>query len=314
MKREVIITLIVLLVPIIIVFTFIYFGVGKYFYGVALDPKLSKPFRGVNDTVERKNQKEKDKVWLSEKAQEKYITSTENGELELHSYSIKNEKESDVWVVAVHGYMGESINMVPFARKFYERGYNVLLPDLRGHGDSEGDYIGMGWHDRLDLVDWSYYLSKEYPDCKIILMGVSMGASAVMMTTGEDLPANVKLAISDCGYTSAWDEFKYQLKKQYHLPAFPVLYAANRTCKKNAGYSLKEASAVKQLKKSNTPTLFIHGDEDDFVPFEMLDEVYDAADCEKEKLIIEGAGHTEAATKNPELYWSTVDSFIAKYL
>ncbi|MBR3133137.1 MAG: alpha/beta hydrolase [Clostridia bacterium] len=314
MRKEIIITLIVLLVPIIIVFTVIYFEIGKYFYGIALDPNVTKPFKGINDSEEKTLQKEKNKVWISEKSKNCYINSTENGELKLHGYKIKNEKESKVWVIAIHGYMGEGLNMTPFAQKFYERGYNVLLPDLRGHGESEGDYIGMGWHDRLDIIDWIDYLIKEDPECEIILFGVSMGASTVMMTTGEDLPTNVVAAVSDCGYTSAWDEFKYKLKQLYHLPAFPVLYAANRSCKANAGYSLKDASAVKQLKNSVTPTLFIHGDEDDFVPAEMLDKVYDAASCEKEKLVIEGAGHTESSTKNPELYWKTVDDFIAKYL
>ena len=204
--------------------------------------------------------------------------------------------------------------MTKYAQKFYEKGYNVLLPDLRGHGKSEGDYIGMGWHDRYDIIDWANYLIKENTGNEIILYGVSMGAATVMMTAGEELPDNVKLAIEDCGYTSAWDILKYQLKEIYHLPVFPILYAANGSCKKNANYKLKEASAIKQVEKSNIPILFIHGDEDKFVPFEMLDKLYDAADCEKEKLVIEGAGHGESSTKDPELYWKTIDEFIDKYI
>ena len=194
----------------------------------------------------------------------------------------------------------------------YNRGYNVLMVDLRGHGESEGDYIGMGWHDRLDVIDWANYLIEKNPNCKIILHGVSMGGATVMMTTGEDLPGNIKVAIEDCGYTSIWDEFKMQLKELYNLPTFPVLNAASTVCKIKAEYILEEGSAVEQVRKSKTPTLFIHGELDSFVPFEMLDKVYEAANCKKEKLVIKGAAHAESASVNPELYWKTVDRFIEK--
>ena len=147
-----------------------------------------------------------------------------------------------------------------------------------------------------------------------MLFGVSMGAATTMMTTGENLPDNVKLAIADCGYSSVWDEFSYQLKELFGLPEFPVLYAANSSCKRHCGYSFKEASSVKQLEKSKTPTLFIHGSDDKFVPFEMLDVVYNAASCEKEKLVVEGAEHCMSVSVDPDLYWNTVDSFIDKYL
>ena len=141
-----------------------------------------------------------------------------------------------------------------------------------------------------------------------------MGAATVMMTTGEDLPSNVKLAISDCGYTSVWEEFSYQLKQLFELPEFPVLHAANSFCTMKVHYSFKEASCIEQVKKSRTPTLFIHGEEDDFVPFEMLDKIYEVALCEKDKLIVKGAGHALSAAIEPEIYWETIDNFIEKYL
>ena len=69
-----------------------------------------------------------------------------------------------------------------------------------------------------------------------------------------------------------------------------------------------------QVAKSHTPTLFIHGEEDTFVPFRMLDVVYNAAACEKEKLVVPGAAHAQSAETDPELYWGTVDAFVANYL
>lgn len=197
--------------------------------------------------------------------------------LNLKGYEYMNEPSSHKWAIVVHGYSGRASEMTKYVRSFYEQGYNVIAPDLRGHGNSEGDYVGMGWHDRKDVLIWIQQILKKDPNAEIALFGVSMGGATVMMTSGEDLPSNVKVIIEDCGYSTVIDEFTYQLKDLFHLPKFPVMNAANTVTKLRAGYNLEEASAVKQVAKSKTPMLFIHGDADTFVPFEMLDEVYNAA-------------------------------------
>ncbi len=250
--------------------------------------------------------------WLKNHSKDVYITTTNNGTLKLHAYEMENSQKSDVWAIVIHGYLIQGKDMAYYAREFYNRGYNVLLVDLRGHGQSEGDYVGMGWHDRLDIIDWINYLIEKNNNCKIILHGVSMGGATVMMVTGEILPGNVKVAIEDCGYSSIWDEFKMQLKLLYNLPTFPVLNAASLVCNIKSGYKIEDGSSVEQVKKSKIPTLFIHGDQDKFVPFEMLDKVYESANCKKEKLAIKGAAHAEAVSINPDLYWDTIDTFVEK--
>jgi len=302
--------LIIMLIIILVILTILYFVIGNYFYNVALNPNTSKS----NILGEIVDVPEPEETWLSKNSKDVYITTSNNGNLRLHGYEIENSQKSNIWAIVVHGYYGKGSDMVYYAEQYYNRGYNVLLIDLRAHGESQGDYIGMGWHDRLDLIEWANYLISKNADCQIILHGVSMGAATVMMATGEDLPENIKVAIEDCGYTSIWDEFEMQLKVLYNLPAFPVLNAASAVCKIRASYMIEEGSAVEQVKKSKTPTLFIHGDKDRFVPFEMLDLLYDSANCEKQKLVIEGAAHAESVGVNPDLYWKTIDEFIEKYV
>ena len=193
-------------------------------------------------------------------------------------------------------------------------GYNILIPDLRSHGLSEGNYIGMGWDDRLDIIKWINTILNDDPDAEIVLHGVSMGASTVLMVSGEEIPSNVKAIIADCGYTSVWDEFSYQLDNLFSLPPFPIMNVSSLVAKIKAGYFLGDASAIKQVKNSKTPILFIHGDEDDFVPYYMMDELYDATNSEKEKLTIKNAGHAKASEIDPETYWTTVSNFINKYI
>lgn len=232
--------------------------------------------------------------------------------LKLHATAVTGNSEK--WVVLCHGYGGWGTQMVYSAYEFSQRGYNVLMPDARGHGESEGDYIGMGWDERKDITGWINYILELEPDAEIALYGVSMGGATVMMTSGEDLPDNVKVIVEDCGYSSVWGEFSYQLKMLFKLPTFPVMNFSSLVTKVRSGWWLEEGSAVKQLAKNKTPMMFIHGDADTFVPFEMLETVYEAANVPKKKLIVEGAGHGGAAGVMGDAYWDAVFEFVGEYI
>lgn len=301
--------LLIVLIFFIIITGFI---TGNFLFNLALNPKSSKSVIFKNEFDEEKEiRKIENEKWLSANAKEVYI---QNKKIKLHGYEVKNAKESKVWVIAVHGYTDSASIMVGSAKQFLNYGYNVLMPNLRAHGKSGGKYIGMGWLDKNDVMLWIDYLIATYGNIKIILYGISMGAATVMMVSGERLPSNVRMVIEDCGYTSAWEEFAHELKYLFHMPKFPALYNANLITIIRAGYSLKKASSIKQIKKSKIPILFIHGDKDNFVPFYMLDKLYNAATCKKEKMVIKNAGHAESQLIEPQKYWHTVRKFIKRYI
>ena len=146
-----------------------------------------------------------------------------------------------------------------------------------------------------------------------MLHGISMGGSTVLMCSGLELPEQVKGIISDCAFTSAWEVFSSVLKVTYHLPAFPMMHISDWMARREAGYGLKECNAREEVKKSKTPTLFIHGDADTFVPFSMVHELYEACAAPKELVVIQGAGHAEACYKEPELYENVMGAWISRY-
>ena len=309
-KKKIILTISILLVVILGVGGL----VGNYFYNLALNPFTSKDMIFGDDDDDTSLEVEADVNWLIKDSNyiDTYITSSDN--LKLHAYEVKNENKTDKWAIVVHGYTSEGKLLSSKAKHLYNMGYNVLVPDLRSHGSSEGDYIGMGWHDRLDIIDWINYIVKNNPKSEIALHGTSMGSATVLMVSGEKLPSNVKAIVADCGYTSVYDEFSYQLKQLFNLPAFPIMNFSDVVTHIRAGYCLNDASAINQVKKSTTPILYIHGDKDDFVPYYMMDELYNATNSEKEKLTIEGGEHANSDLVNPKLYWSTVNSFLEKYI
>lgn len=288
--------------------------VSNRVFNVAVKARVSK--KKVMDTNAKdadRSEEQKNRKWLETQIfQEQQITSFDG--LKLFGRMLYANTPTNNWVVVCHGFSGNGLKMGSGARHFHSLGYNVLLPDLRGCGNSQGKYLGMGWLDSQDMLQWLHLLCDRNPHAKIVLMGGSMGGATVMMTTGLALPPNVVAAIEDCGYTSVWEEFTHQLKKVFGLPQFPFMHIANYMAKRRAGYSFKEASSLPRLRLSKTPTLFIHGTADAFVPFFMHEECYAAAACPKEKLVIEGAGHAVCADVAPQLYWQTVDAFLEKYV
>lgn len=286
--------------------------IGKEMCNMAMKPAVVKEYSDLIFTPEQKEAmyktNEEGIKWLEEHSNEVEIISKDG--LKLKGYEMKTNKNCNIWVIAVHGYMGRGTDMIQYVKQFQKYGYNSLIIDLRAHGESEGEYIGMGWLDHYDLELWIDKIIEDNKNSKIILYGISMGAATVAMATGDELPKNVKLCIADCGYSSVWDEFSVHLRKIIHIYPSPLLYVGSIMSKMCIGYGFKEASTIKQVKKSITPTLFIHGKKDKFVPFYMLDKIYNNANCRKEKLEIDNAAHAESANANPEKYWKTVEKFI----
>lgn len=123
----------------------------------------------------------------------------------------------------------------------------------------------------------------------------------------------IKGIIADCSYTSAWDEFSYQLKTSFHLPDFPILPICNLYSRIFAGYSFRDASPLNAVKEAKKPILFIHGGDDDFVPTYMEKILYDACCTEKEMIVIDGAVHARSYYQNPEAYEKAIENFMNKH-
>ena len=224
-----------------------------------------------------------------------------------HALYVRNG--SNKTAIIIHGWRDYSIEFLYLGR-LYERelGYNIVMPDLHAHGKSEGDMIQMGWFDRKDALQW---LSVFQTDTMVV-HGVSMGAATTMMLSGEKLPKSIKEIrfVEDCGYTSAWDEFAVQLKEQFGLPEFPLMYSTSLLCKIRNGWSFGEASAINQIRKCKYPMLFIHGGSDTFVPTEMVNRLYEAKPGKKDMWITEGAGHAESYLRHKEEYVEHVKRFV----
>lgn len=233
----------------------------------------------------------------------------------LHAIYIKAPKTTKNTAVIIHGHKNNAVNMLHIAYMYHhDLNFNVLLPDLRGHGKSGGDHIQMGWKDRYDVMQWMDVANELFGgDTKMIVHGISMGAATAMMVSGEKQPSYIKAYVEDCGYTSVWDEFAYVAEKDYHIPPMPFLYVADYLCRWKNGWGFKEASSVEQLKKSDKPMLFIHGAADTYVPTEMVYTLYQSKLKDKHIWTVPGAMHAMSYHDRKKEYTERVQAFVNMY-
>lgn len=252
-------------------------------------------------------------AWFPTVTTEEWTIESDDG-LKLWGLYYPQKENNHQYILAIHGYTVTHHDIEPAIKPFVEAGFNVLTPDQRGRGNSEGDYLSMGYLEKYDVINWIDEIIKRDPQAEIILYGESMGAATVMMASGEALPKQVKAVIEDCGYTSAYAMFKDQLKERFGLPEFPFLPAAALVGYFRAGFNFYDADAKKALQTATLPILFIHGGADDYVPTYMGEELYESYDHEKQLLIVEGAGHGASSDVDTELYYQTIFDFIQNYI
>jgi fermentation-respiration switch protein FrsA (DUF1100 family) len=200
--------------------------------------------------------------------------------------------KTDKYIISMHGYRSSSEDFMCAIPFFMSQGYNVLAIEQRAHGASEGKWITFGIKERYDALTWCNYLIDIYGDgIKIILDGLSMGATTVLMAAGLDLPKNVKGIIADCGFTSPWDIVTEVARRDMHIPKFPLLYLMIPAVRIIAGFGLKDESTATAVKRSKLPILYVHGVADDFVPHEMSVRAYNSRPENSRLVSVEGATH-----------------------
>ena len=213
--------------------------------------------------------------------------------------------------IMCHGYHGKAER--DFCGGFWlakEAGHNVLLIDERAHGKSEGHVITFGIRERYDCLGWvRYAVSRFGKDVKIILEGVSMGAATVLMASELELPENVKGIIADCGYSSPGAIVRNTAAGMGY-PADILYHFAKLGARLLGRFDLEESSASEALAHYKIPVLFIHGEDDRFVPCRMTYENYQACASEKTLFTVPGAGHTLCYMVDNEGYRREVRRFL----
>lgn len=255
--------------------------------------------------------------WLEEYGYERHFLYSDRGE-KLVGYLMKAEKESDIYVLGVHGYRSSGRReFSKFVQYYLGKGINVFLIDHIASGESEGNFCTFGHYEKEDCMKWLSYMNNTFgEDIKIILHGVSMGCATVCMMSGrDDLTSNVKMTVADCGFTRADDFFNAKIKLMGIKKSEPIVKGLSTVNKINHGFSFDVISPVDSVKNAKVPMFFTHGTDDGLVPSYMCQELYDACGSEeKDILLVEGADHAQAFINGRQAYEEKLNDFISRFV
>lgn len=234
--------------------------------------------------------------------------------LNLHGLWIPAENPKGTILLA-HGY--RSTKLVDFGLVFpiyHSFGMNILVPDQRAHGKSEGKYITFGVKESRDMQSWIAYHNQNLGNYPLILSGLSMGASTMLFLADETLQDNVKGIIADCGFTSPKEILSSVFRGVTRLPAYPSLWITGLLTRLFAGFGLSEKDSRNTLKYNKLPIFMVHGTDDDFVPCDMTRQAYAVCTGPKELMLVEGADHGTSFLVDSATYTVKVFEFLRKTL
>ena len=247
--------------------------------------------------------------WISDKGEKTEIENAEGKA--LSALEIKNEHISHSYIIICHQYGGSPYSMEEYAKHFYDLGFNIVLPFMRGHGESTYNNISFGWQDSCDVADWIESIVKKDKKAKIALFGVSLGANAVTLASAEELPDNVRLIISDSCYTSVDELAKEYLKNETRFSSLLTSNLVSVFGKNKLGESFKNADTIAKVRDIELPIMFINGENDTVVPPILSKKLYENCEAEGvEEVIIENGTHGRNLQADKEAYWANTDAFI----
>ena len=214
-----------------------------------------------------------------------------------------------------HGYRGNAErDLCGGVQRCFAMKRSALVVDQRASGSSEGKVITFGVKEHKDCLKWVEFMTEHFgPDVKIILTGISMGASTVLIAASAQLPPQVKGVLADCGFTSA-KAIMYKVLRQIKLPPKVVYPFVRLGAILYGGFDPERYSAIDSVTRATVPTIFFHGGDDDYVPWEMSQENYEACTSRKELVIIPGAGHGLSYPVDKPAYLKALGDFFGPEL
>ena len=214
-----------------------------------------------------------------------------------------------------HGYRGNGDrDLCGGVQRCFQLGRSCLLVDQRAAGESDDRVITFGIKEHRDCHAWIDFMVRHFgEDAKIILTGISMGASTVLMAAGSPLPPQVKGVLADCGFSCA-KAIIQKVIRQLKLPAKPLYLFVRLGAWIFGGFDLEGYSALEAVKTASVPIIFFHGEDDDFVPYEMSKENFDACTNRKALVTTPGAGHGLCYLIDPPGYLQALRDFFGPEL
>src|SRR5215470_15928130 len=212
-------------------------------------------------------------------------------------------------IIFVHGLNRSRLEMLQRAAESNQRGYGVLLFDLRNHGQSGRAFTTIGIFESRDVCAASKLVTKKAPGRPQVLWGVSMGASSAILAAKQCPP--FQAIVSDSSFISFRDTVAHHLNLLFRLPSFPIANLIVSITAARMGFNPDDGNVEAAIRQLNVPILFIAGSADRRMPPQLAERMYNASTNPlKQLLVVQGATHGEAFNTDRQQYLKSVYRFL----
>ncbi len=220
-------------------------------------------------------------------------------------------KPGDGVVVLLHGVRGDRREMIGRARFLNRLGYSVLLIDLPAHGESAAERITYGSNESEGVRTALGYVSREFPDERVGVVGVSLGAASLVLSEPNPAPSAVVL---ESMFPTMTEAVSNRLRRYLGPLAEPLAPFLLWQLPLRLGVWPEQLQPIARLSSLRSPVLIASGSIDRHTTLSETKRLYDAASRPKELWVVEGAAHVDLHEFDPAAYESKISAFLAKYL
>jgi dipeptidyl aminopeptidase/acylaminoacyl peptidase len=193
-------------------------------------------------------------------------------------------------VILVHGIHANRQATLPAAVMLFEADYHVLMLDLRGHGDSEGEQVSYGFYERLDVQAGVSYLMAKPEVENVGAIGYSLGGAAVAQAAAND--GRLQAVVIQSSFSSLSDTVDDSFAEYTKWPKWPFAPFVVKAAEMELEVKIQQIDSARALATiSPRPILIIHGSEDKLFPVHQAFKLYQTAKEPKDLWVIEGMGH-----------------------
>lgn len=217
---------------------------------------------------------------------------------------------SEVAIACGHGLFRSRREVLDRAAFFRQQGYDTLVFDFRRHGESEGERVSLGFHERKDFLGAAEFLRSAKPGRKIVLYGVSMGAAASLLAAAES--PEIAAVIADSSFSSLDHTVVHHLGLFFGLPRFPFGSSLLFFLESQAGLDRKAFDLERAIERiGDRPVLIVAGEDDERMPVELQRRLWAASVSERSRFqSFPGAAHGAAYRTDPLGYEATLSEFL----
>lgn len=226
----------------------------------------------------------------------------------LHGQFIRaDDPKSKKYVIITHGFRSNRNGSIKYVDSYHKLNYNVIIYDVRGHGENEKTAISLGNFESKDLYALIGYTYQTYgSDITLGLHGESMGSATSLSVLGQK--PKLAFVVADCGFTNLYDLIHSAYKD---MKVGFLIHGVNIMTNLIYGVDMKKTSPIEAVKDNTVPVLFIHGENDAFIKSDNSDRLAETNPSKDFLKLVPKAEHAASReVMGEQAYTELIKSFL----